>query len=368
VYKIAAGSSHVDALDGLRGIAVLYVLLSHTSNSGLFLLPYMDFAWSGKYGVWLFFVLSSFLLTSQMLTALRSGQFNRSFMFRYFVARVFRIYPLYLLIVLMMACAGYIGWHDVLPYLALMDTSLHLWAIPVEFKFYFLLPILFVFFVYLFRERLLLFGLFFLLLYVLFSSYGGNLTVTLLIEDDPLSTQYHLPVFLMGFVAAVLYERKVAAFNTSVLLLALTVIVLLTPHLLGLLLQLFSSAGAMPPAMLRELVHGPAMELLIGVLWMVLLLAMLNSHRASTLFSTDWLAATGRISFSLYLFHFFILMLFSGMAMNATIRGWAVVLISLLLARLSWQWVEKPGMSAGKKVMACFLHGKSQTVEHRAKG
>ena len=48
------------SLDGVRGIAILFVLLSHLSNEG-----YRIFNFSGKgvYGVYLFFVLSAFLLS-----------------------------------------------------------------------------------------------------------------------------------------------------------------------------------------------------------------------------------------------------------------------------------------------------------------
>ena len=47
----------IDALDGLRGLAVLIVFLSHTSNDGVFLLPSANFSGIGKSGVFLFFVL-----------------------------------------------------------------------------------------------------------------------------------------------------------------------------------------------------------------------------------------------------------------------------------------------------------------------
>jgi len=83
------------ALDGLRGVAILGVLLCHFSTGGtlpsrfgptlvsLFLL--------GGRGVELFFVLSGFLITGILYDAKNKGHFFRNFYMR----RVLRIFPLY---------------------------------------------------------------------------------------------------------------------------------------------------------------------------------------------------------------------------------------------------------------------------------
>ena len=46
-------------------LAVLLVLLSHASNVQIFLWPGLDFRGTGRAGVFLFFVLSAYLLTAQ---------------------------------------------------------------------------------------------------------------------------------------------------------------------------------------------------------------------------------------------------------------------------------------------------------------
>ena len=56
---------HLDALDGLRGLAVLVVIGSHLSNVGM--LPRPGLSGTGKSGVYLFFVLSAYLLTRILL-------------------------------------------------------------------------------------------------------------------------------------------------------------------------------------------------------------------------------------------------------------------------------------------------------------
>ena len=53
---ISDNKLQINSLDGLRGLAVLAVFLSHTSNKGIFLIPNADFSGIGKSGVFLFFV------------------------------------------------------------------------------------------------------------------------------------------------------------------------------------------------------------------------------------------------------------------------------------------------------------------------
>jgi peptidoglycan/LPS O-acetylase OafA/YrhL len=54
---------HIKLLTGVRGFAVLLVLCSHAGHSNYYLHSAFDFSGAGRYGVFLFFVLSAFLLT-----------------------------------------------------------------------------------------------------------------------------------------------------------------------------------------------------------------------------------------------------------------------------------------------------------------
>lgn len=91
---------HMLALDGLRALAIIGVLLHHTRLKPFGLLH-------GFRGVWVFFVLSGFLITTLALREeARAGRLDiRAFMIR----RVFRILPLYYL-----ALAAYLVWVFVL--------------------------------------------------------------------------------------------------------------------------------------------------------------------------------------------------------------------------------------------------------------
>ncbi|MFO1147421.1 MAG: acyltransferase [Alsobacter sp.] len=148
---------HLPALDGLRGVAVLLVLLSH--------FPFVEGValskdlWSlaqalrvGYLGVDLFFVLSGFLITRGMLAERRAT--GRVSLWRFYVRRGLRIYPIYFLSVAFVALVyptkrillasllvyGFNYYHPIDPQPYPME---HSWSLDVEDQFYLLWPLLF---------------------------------------------------------------------------------------------------------------------------------------------------------------------------------------------------------------------------------
>lgn len=143
------GQEHLDALDGLRGLAFLIVLASHMSFSGLHLVPGLALTGVGKSGVYLFFVLSAFLLTRALLGRPPRGFASGRLWANYALRRVLRIWPLYLVVLVSswwLSTGGLDWWPypldtaELLRHLRLQEGKSVLWSIPVEFKFYLLLP------------------------------------------------------------------------------------------------------------------------------------------------------------------------------------------------------------------------------------
>lgn len=96
---LVRSAQRIPELDGIRGIAILFVFLFHYftytgrgSQATAFtrLLRIFDFGWSG---VDLFFVLSGFLIGGILLEARNSRQYFRTF----YARRIYRIFPLYYL-------------------------------------------------------------------------------------------------------------------------------------------------------------------------------------------------------------------------------------------------------------------------------
>jgi peptidoglycan/LPS O-acetylase OafA/YrhL len=95
----AAAPAHIPALDGLRGVAILLVIPHNAdifSNSAPWLWPMALLAHAGWVGVQLFFVLSGFLITRNLLDSRERPHYFRSF----YTRRALRIFPLYFLTLL----------------------------------------------------------------------------------------------------------------------------------------------------------------------------------------------------------------------------------------------------------------------------
>ena len=87
---------HVPAADGVRGLAILVVLIHNAAwinaGTGSFLLKLtLAITSTGWVGVQLFFVLSGYLITGILVDALGSPRYFRHF----YIRRTLRIFPLY---------------------------------------------------------------------------------------------------------------------------------------------------------------------------------------------------------------------------------------------------------------------------------
>ncbi len=157
-------NDHLLALDGVRGIAILVVLVHNTAFiahgvTGLPLKAITAITATGWTGVELFFVLSGFLITGILVDALGSPAFFRTF----YIRRTLRIFPLYygvLAIALFVVPAianvpewRAIAWKNQWWYWTYLDNwgSIfghgipglpHFWSLAVEEQFYLMWPLL----------------------------------------------------------------------------------------------------------------------------------------------------------------------------------------------------------------------------------
>lgn len=358
-------------LDGLRGLAALAVLAFH----GWFLCNWPPTAeqplWQALHGVlalgWsgvdLFFTLSAFLLSLPFVRRPAALQAHRAPALRhYYGRRALRILPAYWAQVLLLALlspAVEVSADGLLVQLALLfnvGATPQLpwlpvwWTLPVEFGFYLLLPLL---------ALLLRPGRWPWLLLCVAASWAYRSVV--LDADVPRLLQIawadHLPgrldqfvlgmlgayAWVAGGVAERLADRRVLA-SCAGLGLAAWAAVHAWPLLLG------SAAGPGPstePWLLGW--HGLASIALLPTLWAC---ASGGSRLLGWLGSDPW-RAVGRISFGLYLWHVPVMLLARPWAMQLLPESpWrpllfivAVLPACLLLAWLSWCWIEQPALA-----------------------
>jgi peptidoglycan/LPS O-acetylase OafA/YrhL len=148
-----SSARHLRALDGVRGLAILLVLLDHTAQASPVPVHRLgkavhDGLLAGRFGVDLFFVLSGFLITGILLDARGEGSTTPAGYYTAFYARrVLRIFPLYYLLVIPLGTWWYwifaqnihialYGWR------AIPQTLSHLWSLAVEEQFYLVWPLI----------------------------------------------------------------------------------------------------------------------------------------------------------------------------------------------------------------------------------
>jgi peptidoglycan/LPS O-acetylase OafA/YrhL len=145
-------------LDHLRAFAIILVFFFHyyiiSDGKPEWLPDVASFGWTG---VDLFFVLSGFLISSQLFLQIKKGQLISFKVF--FIKRFFRIVPAYLVTVGIYFCIPYFREKEALPSiwrfltftqnfdLNLKDygTFSHCWSLCVEEHFYLFLPIILIF-------------------------------------------------------------------------------------------------------------------------------------------------------------------------------------------------------------------------------
>jgi peptidoglycan/LPS O-acetylase OafA/YrhL len=218
--------NHKPELDGIRGIAILAVMLAHSASLikwgpvSKFLLVFLMPGW---YGVELFFVLSGFLITGILLRSKAADNYFTSFYMRRFL-RIFPIYYATLLVLLALATRSPwltsvlpVGRDRVLYFLYLQNWPVfwshgfvpklgnivnHFWSLAVEEQFYLTWPVL----VWLLPQRVLLrfcgAGLVLALLgrIALAAKYGGDFRLMML-------TTSRIDGLLIGSGLAILISR-----------------------------------------------------------------------------------------------------------------------------------------------------------------
>lgn len=357
-----AGALRITGLDGLRGLASLIVVFRHTFNAvampvgtrRAFLEGPLAPLLNAQGAVQLFFVLSGYVLASSL-----SRNRERADAVRFYVRRVFRIYPPYIGAVLFALAAGQLYQkvgpkHGITPWVDSLNradvTTLQLlgtftfpgqargllpqgWTLEIEMIFSLLMPLMFL------LARRVHWGLLALLCLVPY------------LLPSPGTLRYGVD-FALG-IALFLERDRLARWASGlppilgVALVALGVVIFGGPLLLG---------WHVPLPKLGILFGGadPRSMLLVGIGAASLIFGAVHLRWMARALSTPPAVFLGRISFSLYLVHWAVISVVATRlpprvgGTDAWILLGAVLALSIPLSALGYYGVERPAIRAGR--------------------
>jgi peptidoglycan/LPS O-acetylase OafA/YrhL len=324
------------ALDGLRGVAAVMVIAYHFGGR--------NYAWlSGWTGIQIFFVLSGFLITS---LAIREESPGCGISIRNFwIRRIFRIVPAYLVVLLAMVVITYRrggpDWtllKESLPhYLTFTNEFGHpespwmlSWTLGIEQKFYLLWPLVAFGLVLSARVRLATIGLMI-----------GALTIATVLWRDVLGSPASYASILVGCALAVLLHTRVGFVRLRPLMTPVGRVVVLMAFLLAQLLVGRSHA-----------IVGELATVAYVIVVAALLPGLLTDGAAAVALSTKPMRWLGARSYSLYLCQ--VLAAWTVYALLPNLGASAMVIattvVGLAVADVLYRYVESPMIQLGRQL------------------
>lgn len=332
--KRPSAGENIDALDGLRGIAVLMVIADHTLGW---------FSGFGRSGVWIFMTLSGFLLARPFVYQPERA-LSLSFWSHFFLRRARRILPVYysyIIAVFLLNCR----FEETLLHLLFLKGRGHLWVVPQEMLFYLLTPpvMLLCFLLFKLRPWLTVPGLLGL---ILLASHFADAVLLRGGADDPVPLYFG--IFLSGVLASWFYygiwqNISLAEWQrckAEQLASAVVVCILL-------FFLLFSRDKLWGGTHVLTNIYFPW----YGGAAAVLILATLAARqsRALRFLSSLPLRALSVVSYSIYIFHPLVIDLIHqgteqawGHSLTGMPRFVAVLLLSYLFACITYSLLERP--------------------------
>ena len=323
-------------IDGLRAVAVLLVLLFHADGR---------ICCGGYIGVDIFFVISGFLITSIIRRQIADGTFT---LLGFYERRARRILPAFVVVA---AFVMFVSWCLILPsafkavgraaaassvslsnvlfwaedgYFAAASEDkplLHTWSLGVEEQFYFLLPCLFLLFGVKRRSTTAMCAL----------AAISLVTSIWLVRTDSSAAFFLLPTraweLLIGSLLSVLMAERTVPHRSGQMFAVIGFVAILCSAWGYSVGTVFPGESALLPCLgAAAVIYGSA----DGVVGKCL--------------SVRPLVFVGRISYSLYLWHWPILVFARKLAIRPLtgIEASLCVLLSVAVAVVSWKYVEQP--------------------------
>ncbi|CAM3813121.1 acyltransferase [Flavobacterium cucumis] len=344
---------YIRGINGLRAVAVIFVIISHWFPKTFFLnkLPL------GNIGVDIFFVISGFLITSILLKenkdieAKQNGFFQRLMIF--FLKRTFRIFPIYYMLLFFLYLTNGNEFRDYLIYYLTYTSNYlfyytqnwhglaaHFWSLAVEEQFYLFWPVL----LFLTSKRNHLF----LIIFLFFSGIGFSYFV-----NDNMSRVLTINCFHALGTGALLaclefYEIKWRIKLYEIIKFLFYPLIILTILNYTIIENLFYPS-----------------RLVVSVLTFRILIMCIDDCNSNFLFkflNIKFLDYLGMISYGLYLYHNIVptyvnrfirkynIEIFENEQSSIYFQITVYFVLLILISSLSWSFIEKPLLKLKKYI------------------
>ena len=367
---------YIPSLEGIRGYGFLLVFIAHyfppeqfASSGRIFYYPSFIESAIATFAVPGFFVVSGYLIGGILYdTSDREGFFKV-----FYTRRILRVFPVYYLTLVAITLvdlyhrvpldyhfwAHFVYLQNLLPGYATvpgapMNQTIHFWSLAVEEQFYFFWPLV----VWLFPARRTLLRITCALITVSYVIRLASPWLHLSHEQIYLSTPTRVDTILLGVVLAIIRHDKIYARMVPI--------------------AKYVALGGFAIAAARALWAGDPWSFsystilflfpIVNITCAALVIAVMEKNSwLCRICSQRWVCWLGKLSYSLYVFHFAYIMLFQktllpvliphlGHTISVFVSGSLAFCLTLTLSMVSYRFIEGPIANFKKR----FKYGPAQ--------
>lgn len=351
-------------IDGLRAIAVISVIIYHLNENWL---P------GGFLGVDIFFVISGFLITGIIITEIQQNSFSFK---QFYTRRIKRIYPAFITVMALVsfiASAIFIyndfnklrktielaiallsnfylgltqGYFDLS---ANENPALHIWSLAVEEQYYLIFPLILILAYKKFREIKVLFIITLILFFILLSTSFIPTSFYKEVLHQPniyYLSNLRFPELLVGSLLAIYHCSNKIQLSTQV------------SNILAILstLLLFSCLFIMN----NDIAFIPGITLILPCIFTALIIHNTSQNNIIKLcLSNKAIVFIGKISYSLYLYHWIFIALAYYITGEKQINNQPIAIVTVLtiiFSVLSYYLIEQPIRKSKLNFKQSFLY------------
>ena len=348
-------------IDGLRAIAVISVIIYHLNENWL---P------GGFLGVDIFFVISGFLITGIIITEIQQNSFSFK---QFYTRRIKRIYPAFITVMALVsfiASAIFIyndfnklrktielaiaflsnfylgltqGYFDLS---ANENPALHIWSLAVEEQYYLIFPLILILAYKKFREIKVLFIITLILFFILLSTSFIPASFYKEVLHQPniyYLSNLRFPELLVGSLLAIYHNLSASKQASNVIAILST-------------LLLFSCLFLMN----NNIAFIPGVTLILPCIFTALIIHTTSQNNIIKLcLSNKAIVFIGKISYSLYLYHWIFIALAYYITGEKQINNQSIAIVTVLtiiFSVLSYYLIEQPIRKSKLNFKQSFLY------------